>query len=169
MNDDDFHAFMAAAHPGLLRFGHVLTGSRPEAEELVQQALVKTYLRWHRLTAEQPVAYVRRVMVTTYTSWWRKRRREAALPEGFDVPAASNETRRYDERDAVLRHVMTLPARQRAVVVLRYYCDLSETEIAATLGCSVGTVKSQAARALRALRERVTDGRDLAPSKGALT
>ena len=153
MNDDEFRAFMADAQPGLLRFGHVLTGSRHEAEELVQQALVKTYVRWDRLTAEQPVAYVRRVMVTTYTSWWRVRRREAPMPDGYDIPAAA--TQEFSDRDAVMRFLLTLPARQRAVVVLRYYCDQSETEIASTLGCSVGTVKSQASRALNTLRGRL--------------
>ena len=154
-DDDSFEHFMAAALPGLLRFGHVLTGDRHRAEELVQSALVKTYRRWRSLRHDQPAAYVRRAMVNTYTSWWRSARREAAMPEGFDAPAPGGAD--VDDRDTVLRAMATLPARQRAVLVLRYYEDLSEAAIADTLGCSTGTVKSTASRGLRALRARLTD------------
>ena len=155
MNDETFEQFMAAALPGLLRFGHVLTGDRHRAEELVQSSLVKTYRRWGSLRHDQPTAYVRKAMVNTYTSWWRSARHEALLPAGFD--AADRDGSRYEERDAALRALATLPPRQRAVLVLRYYLDMSEAEIADTLGCSTGTVKSSASRGLRALRERLTD------------
>jgi RNA polymerase sigma-70 factor (sigma-E family) len=155
VNDESFEQFMAAALPGLLRFGHVLTGDRHRAEELVQSALVKTYRRWGSLRHDQPTAYVRRAMANTYTSWWRKSRHEAAMPLGFD--SAGHDSSSYDDRDAAVRALATLPPRQRAVLVLRYYLDLSEAEIADTLGCSTGTVKSSASRGLRSLRERLTD------------
>ena len=155
MSDDSFEQFMAAALPGLLRFGHVLTGDRHRAEELTQSALVKTYRRWGSLQHDQPTAYVRRAMANTYTSWWRSARREAVMPAGFDAPG--RDTPPYDERDAALRALATLPPRQRAVLVLRYYLDMSEIDIADALGCSTGTVKSSAARGLRSLRERLTD------------
>ena len=155
MNDESFEQFMAAALPGLLRFGHVLTGDPHRAEELVQSALVKTYRRWGSLRHDQPTAYVRKAMTNTYTSWWRSARHEAAMPAGFDATAPDGA--RYDERDAALRALAGLPPRQRAVLVLRYYLDMSEAEIADTLGCSTGTVKSSASRGLRSLRESLTD------------
>jgi RNA polymerase sigma-70 factor (sigma-E family) len=155
VNDESFEQFMAAALPGLLRFGHVLTGDRHRAEELVQSALVKTYRRWGSLRNDQPAAYVRRAMANTYTSWWRSARREAVMPAGFD--AAARDATSYDERDAALRALATLPPRQRAVLVLRYYLDMSEAEIADALGCSTGTVKSSASRGLHSLRERLTN------------
>jgi RNA polymerase sigma-70 factor (sigma-E family) len=155
VNEESFEQFMAAALPGLLRFGHVLTGDRHRAEELAQSALVKTYRRWGSLEHDQPVAYVRRAMANTYTSWWRSARHEAAMPPGFDAPGRDGTS--YDERDAALRALATLPPRQRAVLVLRYYLDMSEAEIADTLGCSTGTVKSSASRGLRTLRDRLTD------------
>jgi RNA polymerase sigma-70 factor (sigma-E family) len=154
-DDESFEQFMAAALPGLLRFGHVLTGDRHRAEELVQSALVKTYRRWRSLRHDQPAAYVRRAMVNTYTSWWRSARRESPMPEGFD--AAGPGAMDLDDRDLVLRALGTLPARQRAVLVLRYYEDLSEAAIADALGCSTGTVKSTASRGLRTLRARLAD------------
>lgn len=155
VDDASFEEFMAGALPGLLRFGYVLTGDRHRAEELAQAALVKTYRRWRHIRHDQPLAYVRTAMVNTYTSWWRRGRRETALPAEFDGPAADSGASGYAERDAALRALMTLPARQRAVLVLRYYADLSEADIAETLGCSTGTVKSQSARALRTLRGRL--------------
>ena len=146
-----FEDFMAASMPGLLRFGHVLCGDAHSAEELVQTALVKTYLRWGRIRHDHPVAYVRRTMVTTYTSWWRRRSRETPLTAELDVAVASD-SGAYDDRDLAVRALSTLPAKQRAVLVLRYYEGLSEAEIAAALRCSTGTVKSHTSRAMHALR-----------------
>jgi RNA polymerase sigma-70 factor (sigma-E family) len=162
-SDATFEDFMSAALPGLLRFGFVLTGNPHRAEELVQEALVKTYRRWRRLRLEQPHAYVRRAMVTTYTSWWRRGRRETALPPGFDEPAAGSDPDAYAERDAAVRALLTLPPRQRAVLVLRYYEDYSEADIAETMGCSTGTVKSQASRGLRALRTLLGEPDEASP------
>jgi RNA polymerase sigma-70 factor (sigma-E family) len=151
---EDFETFAATAMPALLRFGHVLTGDPLRAEELVQQALVSTWARWRRIQHDQPHAYVRRAMVHTHTSMWRRSRRESALPVGFDPP--DREGADLGERDRTLAALRLLPPRQRAVIVLRYYEDLSEADIAAVLGCSTGTVKSQASRALRTLRSHLT-------------
>ena len=153
--DDSFDAFMAAALPGLLRFGYVLTGDAHRGEDLAQAALVSTYRRWKKLRHDEPYAYVRRAMVNGHTSLWRRHRREAPLPAGFDAVAGGTEPSRYDNVDLVLRALRVLPARQRAVMILRYYDDLSEADIARTLGCSPGTVKSQASRALKALRREL--------------
>lgn len=146
---------MGAALPGLLRFGYVLTGDPHRGEELVQSALVTTYRRWKHLRHEEPHAYVRRAMINAHTSLWRRHRRETRLPDGFDLPAAGSGPAHYDEVDLVLRALRVLPPRQRAVMVLRYYDDLSEAEIAHALGCSPGTVKSQASRALKTLRREL--------------
>jgi RNA polymerase sigma-70 factor (sigma-E family) len=153
--EDNFAAFMGAALPGLLRFGYVLTGDPHRGEELVQAALVTTYRRWRHLRHEEPHAYVRRAMVNAHTSLWRRHRRETRLPEDFDLTSAGTGPAHYDDVDLVLRALRVLPPRQRAVMVLRYYDDLSEAEIADTLGCSPGTVKSQASRALRTLRREL--------------
>jgi RNA polymerase sigma-70 factor (sigma-E family) len=146
----DFEEFASAALPGLLRFGHVLTGDPLRAEELVQQALVSTWARWRHIEHDQPHAYVRRAMVHTHTSWWRRSRREAHLPAWFDT--AAPETGGLEERDRTLAALRQLPPRQRAVIVLRYYEDLSEVEIARVLGIAQGTVKSQASKGIAALR-----------------
>lgn len=150
----DFESFAAAAMPGLLRFGHMLTGDPLRAEELVQQALVNTWVRWRRIEQDQPHAYVRRAMVHIHTSWWRRSRRESDLPTGFDRAAPDGAD--LGDRDRTLTALRLLPPRQRAVIVLRYYEDLPEADIAQVLGCSTGTVKSQASRALRTLRSHLT-------------
>lgn len=142
-----FDAFARARLAELLRFGYALTGDQDMAADLVQDALVRTGLRWSRVRATDPEGYVRRVMVNTQISWWRRRRREqltASPPDiGYEPPTAD---------DSMWMLLADLPPRQRAVLVLRYYEDLSEVQIAAVLGCSVGTVKSQAARAIGKLR-----------------
>ena len=157
----DFEDFASAALPGLLRFGHVLTGDPLRAEELVQQALVSTWARWRKIEHDQPHAYVRRAMVHTHTSWWRRSWRETALPPGFDGAAPQDPD--LGERDRTMAALRQLPPRQRAVVVLRYYEDLSEAEIARVLGCSPGTVKSQASRALRTLSALLSPDLETSP------
>ena len=142
-----FDAFARARLAELLRFGYALTGDKDTAADLVQDALVQTGLRWSRLRSSDPEGYVRRVMVNTHISWWRRRRREqltASPPDvGYEPPS-------HD--DSMWALLATLPPRQRAVLVLRYYEDLSEVQIAAVLGCSVGSVKTQTSRALARLR-----------------
>ncbi len=146
---------MAASLPSLLRFGYVLTGDPHRGEELAQAALVTTYRRWRHLRHDEPHAYVRRAMANAHTSLWRRHHRETPLPDGFDLIGTGRGPAHYDDVDLVLRALRVLPQRQRAVIVLRYYDDLSEAEIAATLGCSPGTVKSQASRAMRTLRREL--------------
>ncbi len=143
---------MAGSLTSLLRFGYVLTGDRHRGEELVQTALVATYRRWRHVRADGPHAYVRRAMVNSHTSLWRRTRREAPMPEGYDTTSIIGLPSDYDEADSLLRAMRVLPPRQRAVIVLRYYDDLTEVETARVLSCSVGTVKSHASRALRSLR-----------------
>jgi RNA polymerase sigma-70 factor (sigma-E family) len=153
--EDTFAGFMAAALPGLLRFGYVLTGDQHRGEDLVQGALVSTYRKWKHMRREDPYAYVRRAMVNAHTSLWRRHRRETPLPDDFDQPGPGRGPAGYDDVDLVLRALRVLPPRQRALMVLRYYDDLNEAEIARALGCSPGTVKSQASRALRSLRREL--------------
>lgn len=147
-----FTDFVAARLPALLRLGHLLTGRPADAEDLVQTALVKTYGAWPRVQRQDaPEAYVRQVMLNTYRSWWRYRLSREVVSESIPERLTSDPS--TDERDAMWRALATLPKRQRAVLVLRYYEGLSEAETAAALGCAVGSVKSQASRGLARLRE----------------
>jgi RNA polymerase sigma-70 factor (sigma-E family) len=135
----------------LLRFAHVLTGDADRAADLVQDALERTLMAWPRiLRKDDPEAYVRRAIVNRHVSVWRRLRRERLVAETPDQP--------YDDaagRDADLWAALaTLPPRQRAVLVLRYYEDMSEADCAEVMGCSVGTVKSQAWKAIARLRAR---------------
>lgn len=154
-DEADFAAFVATRSAALLSFAHVLTGDRHDAEDVVQTALAATALGWHRLRSkDNPEGYVRRAIVTTHLN--RQRRRPWLERSTGEVPEPSDPGPRgaegLDERDAMWRVLATLPPRQRAVLVLRYYEDLSEADIANVLGCSRGTVKSQAAKALERLR-----------------
>lgn len=153
-DEDDFRTFVAGRSAALLWFAHLLTGDRTDAEDVVQTALARTVAGWHRLRrTDNPEGYVRRAIVTTHLNAVRRRpwreRPAAELPEPAAAPSAEEE---LDERDAMWRALATLPPRQRAVLVLRYYEDLSEADIAEVLGCSRGTVKSQAAKAMAHLR-----------------
>jgi RNA polymerase sigma-70 factor (sigma-E family) len=145
-----FDEFVATRSRALLRTAYLLTGEHALAEDLVQTALAKTWFAWGRIDGP-PEPYVRRVLVTTYATWWRRKwqgeRPTGSLPE---VPVDAGSA--VEDRDALWRALAALPRRQRAVVVLRYYEDLSEADTAAALGISKGTVKSQAAKALAALR-----------------
>jgi RNA polymerase sigma-70 factor (sigma-E family) len=157
-DEADFAAFVANRSTALLSFAHVLTGDRHDAEDVVQTALAATALGWHRVRRrDNPEGYVRRAIVTTHLNRQRRRpwreRPAAELPEPPDPRADGGG---FDERDAMWRMLATLPARQRAVLVLRYYEDLSESDIADVLGCSRGTVKSQAAKALERLRHSLS-------------
>ena len=126
--------------------------------DLVQTALTKVFLAWQRLgEIEAPEPYARKVLVNTATSWWRRRwHGERPTPTLPERPARDG-TLDFDERDLLWRHVTRLPARQRAVLVLRFYEDLSEAETARLLGVSTGTVKSQSSRALATLRQRLAE------------
>ncbi len=152
--DAEFTAYMTARQPSLLRTAYLLTGDRHTAEDLVQTALAKLYLSWDKVQRRELVdGYVRRILVNEHNSLWRRgwKRRETATDELPEVAAPDEPGSRDDE---LWRFVQSLPRKQRAAVVLRYYEELSEAETAAVLGVSVGTVKSQTSRALAALRER---------------
>lgn len=155
--DAEFAAYMAARQPSLLRTAYLLTGDRHTAEDLVQTAFAKLYLTWERVQRREHVdGYVRRILVNENNSLWRRawKRRETStdtLPDHQTVP----ETPDDGTRAALWEFVRSLPRKQRAVVVLRFYEDLTEAEVAEILGISVGTVKSQSSRALAALRSRV--------------
>jgi RNA polymerase sigma-70 factor (sigma-E family) len=147
-----FDGFVEARSGVLLRAAWLLTGEWQEAEDLLQTALAKAYLAWRRIEPGREEAYVRRVIFTTYATWWRRAWRgeqPVAVLEEREVRDLSGQV---ELRELVLVALGQLPRRQRATVVLRYYCDLSVDETADALGCSVGTVKSQAAKGLARLR-----------------
>jgi RNA polymerase sigma-70 factor (sigma-E family) len=153
--DEEFAAYMQARQPSLLRTAYLLTGDRHTAEDLVQTALAKLYLAWDKVQQRDSIdGYVRRILVNENNSLWRRgwKKREYATEELPD----RHLTDAYDEgqRAAVWAVVQSLPRKARAVVVLRYYEQLSEAETADALGISIGTVKSQTSRALATLRER---------------
>lgn len=151
---EGFDAFVRAQSRGLLRAGWLLTGDWTGAEDLVQASLAAVWQRWQEPDPlVTPVAYARRVMVTTFLRWRRRRwTREVPTAELPEHPAAADGAADADLRDALVRALQALPQRQRAVVVLRYFDDLTEAETAAALGCSVGSVKTHASRAMARLR-----------------
>jgi len=155
--DADFSAYMAARQPALLRTAYLLTGDRHTAEDLVQTALAKLYLSWDRVNSRESLdGYVRRILVNENNSLWRRPWKRSEVGTEFMPDHGLADT--YDEGQAraIWEVVSTLPRKQRAVIVLRYYEQLSEAEIAHTLGISTGTVKSQASRALATLRKHTT-------------
>lgn len=158
----DFDTFVGNRYPALVRFGYVLTGNRSSAEDLVQTALLGTYRRWDRLEDKvDPYAYVRAAMVNAHISWTRLlSSREQLFADPPDRPGTQDG--QDLERLQMWRHLLTLPAKMRAVLVLRYYEDLTEADSARVLGCSVGTVKSQTHRGLARL-ERVLNESKVPP------
>jgi RNA polymerase sigma-70 factor (sigma-E family) len=158
-DDADFRAFVEQRWGQLNRTAYLLTGDRGIAEDLVQAALEKAHRHWARiLRKDAPEVYVRRVMVNTALSW-RRRRRVAEVPllAGDESRGATDDPYgRADTRYEVLAALRRLPPRTRAVLVLRYFEDLSEAEIARALRCSPGSVKSQASRGLARLRAELT-------------
>ena len=170
-DDASFEEFAAGSSAHLFTLARLLTGGhRAEAEDLLQSAYERTYRHWKRVRQrEDPERYVRQALVNASVDRWRRLKRQPGEPMRFpggDPPVADRATEIAD-RDLLLRGLATLPPRQRAVLVLRYFEDLTEAQTAAALGCSVGTVKSQASRALARLRE-VTGERDApVPNAGA--
>jgi RNA polymerase sigma-70 factor (sigma-E family) len=149
-----FAEFVTREQGGLLRLAYLLAGDRGHAEDLVQTALMKTYRHWNRITQRgEPGAYVRRVLVTTHTSW---RRRAVHREQTMEMPpevAAPERSSRADDAGLLQAALRSLPARMRATLVLRYFEDLSEQQTARLLGCSVSTVSTQTARGLARLRQ----------------
>jgi RNA polymerase sigma-70 factor (sigma-E family) len=152
-----FTSYVRAKGPLLLRTARSLIANPCDAEDLLQTALVKTYLAWDRIDDHGALdGYVRRTLVNTRTSQWRKRRVDEYATDELPEPSAEScpdAAEQQAQRDAMLRAMSRLPARQRAMVVLRYYEDMSEVQTAEVLGVSVGTVKSAVSRALGKLRE----------------
>jgi RNA polymerase sigma-70 factor (sigma-E family) len=154
-SDEEFDAFLAGRAVSLARMAYLLTGDHGQAEDLLQSALLKTYRHWGRVSKyDAPTAFVRRVMINELVSRRRRWREQpvASLPDR-PAQAARDDIAQADTRDELWRAIGGLPSRTRAVLVLRYWEDLSEADTAAALGCSVGTVKSQASRGLARLRE----------------
>jgi RNA polymerase sigma-70 factor (sigma-E family) len=154
-----FRAFVETNGATLLHAARLLTGDHHRGEDLVQTALTKVYLKWGRIDA--PLPYARKALVNAHIDqsrrkWWGERPTEF-LPEVVEADTAGSTTA-SDSRDELRRMLNGLPSRDRAVIVLRYYCDLSEADTAATLGLPVGTVKSSCARALARLRVEATSG-----------
>ncbi len=150
-----FDEYVAARGADLLRTAYLLTGDHHRAEDLVQTALSKVWPRWDHVVAAEatsPHAYVRRVMLTTYIAWWRRRWTGEQPTEHLPDHGGRDESEVVALRRDLLLALAALPRGQRAVVVLRYFEDLTEVQTAEVLGCSVGTVKSQASKALAKLR-----------------
>lgn len=152
-DDTEFCEYVAARGRALLHTAYLLTGNRADAEDLVQAALAKTYQAWHRIEDRRALdGYVRRAIVNTHISQWRRRRLDEFPTDMIpDLPVA-DPAQEADENDRVRRAVERLPQRMRAAVVLRYFADLTEAEVAAVLGISQGTVKSTVSRAVAKLR-----------------
>jgi RNA polymerase sigma-70 factor (sigma-E family) len=161
-DEADFTAFVSATSRRLLRTAYLLTGDAETAQDLLQTALERAYRRWGLIgRTELPEAYVRRVIVNAATDRRRagRRVRTVELDESHLPALAGTAEEALAARDALSGYIRKLPAGQRAILVLRYFDDLTEAETARTLGCSVGTVKSQHARAIARLRELMPDRR----------
>jgi RNA polymerase sigma-70 factor (sigma-E family) len=156
-----FEEFARASLPALLRFSTVLTNDRALGEDLVQDVMLRAHGRWaHIGSVDDPDRYVRRMIVNEFISWRRKWSRivpRSDITQLADWPDASDPAVTLAERSALARDIGRLPRKQRAVIVLRYYEDLADDEIAGILGCSPSTVRVHAMRGLRALRVRLTN------------
>ena len=168
-DEDHFTAFVAANSATLFRTAYLMTGDYHRAEDLVQTTLVRVYQRWSRVEVmDRPVAYARKVLVNQSTSWWRRR-------SAHESPTLLRDERSWDgrleglaEHERVWAAVLSLPPRQRAVTVLKYYEDLSEAEIAATLDMAPGTVKSHGHAAARRLAVLLAEPSALVAEPAAL-
>ena len=152
--DAEFESFVRSAWPTLRQAAFALAGNRADAEDLLQAVLTRTYARWHVVGRDDPVAYVRRALLNAYVDTWRRRRvlREVPTEVVPERATREDELARADDRVDLVGLLASLSARERSMVVMRHYLDLSEQDVADALGCSVGTVKSTCSRALRRLR-----------------
>jgi RNA polymerase sigma-70 factor (sigma-E family) len=155
-DDRGFREYVTSRSRSLLRTAYVLTGNRADAEDLVQAALAKTFLAWDRIEDSGALdGYVRKAMVNTHISWWRRRRLDEyptdEVPDRAVVDDAGD-AGDSDLQDTLRRAIDRLPQRMRAAVMLRYYEDMTEAEVADALGVSLGTVKSTVSRAVAKLR-----------------
>jgi RNA polymerase sigma-70 factor (sigma-E family) len=148
-----FADFVGARGQALQRTAYLLTGDWALAEDLLQTSLARIYPRWERILRDDPEAYVRKVLVNTWSSWWRRKWRAEVPTETLIDSAGADPYADADRRRAVVAALATLPPKQRATVVLRFHEDMSEAQVAEVLGVSTGTVKSQTAKALAKLRD----------------
>lgn len=150
---NSFRDYVMSRSPSLLRAAYLLTGNRADAEDLVQAALAKTYQAWDRIEDRAALdGYVRRAMINTHISWWRRRKFEEYPTDELPDQPVADHAGRSDLQDSLRSAVERLPQRMRAAVVLRYYEDMTEAEVADVLGVSLGTVKSTVSRAVAKLR-----------------
>jgi RNA polymerase sigma-70 factor (sigma-E family) len=168
--DDGFQSFVIGRWPRLMRTAFLLTGEQHAAEDLVQSTLEQTFVAWRKVgSADDPEAYVRRVMINAHARKHRRRLKEFLAPKDDsglvrEVADTGDRIAQAEDRSALLQALAQLPPRQREAVVLRYWEDLTETQTAQAMGCSVGAVKSNAAkgiaklRAIPGLAEMVTHG-----------
>ncbi|AKJ13508.1 RNA polymerase sigma24 factor [Streptomyces incarnatus] len=168
--NEEFQSFMIGRWPRLMRTAFLLTGEQHAAEDLVQSTLERVYVSWRKVgAADDPEAYVRRVMINLHARKHRRRLKEFLAPKDdsglvHEIADTGDRIAQADDRGALLKALAQLPVRQREAVVLRYWEDLTETQAAEAMGCSVGTVKSNAARGIAKLRaipglaETVTHG-----------
>lgn len=154
-DDGSFEQFAQRALPRLLRTAWLLTGDPARAEDAVQESLVRLYVVWPKVRGDEPDAYVHRILRNHLVSTWRRNRRMLVVEEVHDHP--THESNASTERLDLVQALRQLPEREREVVVLRYYADLSERAVADLLGVSIGTVKSSASRGLARLRAVIVD------------
>jgi RNA polymerase sigma-70 factor (sigma-E family) len=158
--DDSFDDFVVNRGPALLRFAYLLTGDRHRAEDLVQEVLARVHQRWDRIErVDGAEFYVRTALVRQNISWWRRRssRSEQPVAQVPDTTTAGDGEQEIAARDEMWELLATLPRKQRAVLVLRFYEDLPDDRIAALLGCSPVSVRVQVSRALARLRATLAD------------
>jgi RNA polymerase sigma-70 factor (sigma-E family) len=152
-DEPGFRDYVTTRSAALLRMAYLLTRNQADAEDLVQAALAKTYRAWDRIEDRNALdGYVRRAMVNTHISWWRRRRVEEYPTDDIPDRAVTDHPGDSELSDAVRRALDRLPSRMRAAVVLRYFEDMTEAEVAQALGISQGTVKSTVSRAVAKLR-----------------
>ncbi|GII77638.1 RNA polymerase sigma factor [Sphaerisporangium rufum] len=162
--DEEFREYVVTRGPALLRVAHQLTGQPADAEDLLQAALAKTYLAWDRVQDRASLdGYVRRAMVNINISWWRRRRLEEYPAEELPETPVGDGPAPAEIHELLEQALDRLPVRQRTAIVLRYYEDMSEGEIARTLGISIGTVKSTVSRGMAKLRGDLVVVRPCAP------
>ncbi|RJL35477.1 SigE family RNA polymerase sigma factor [Bailinhaonella thermotolerans] len=155
--DEEFHGFVMSRWPRLMRTAFLLTGERHAAEDLVQSSLERAYVSWRRVSAAgDPDAYVRRILINAHARRHRRKLKEYLRArdevQEWDEPERDDRMAQAEDRSMLLRALARLPARQREAVVLRYWEDLTETQAAEAMGCSVGAVKSNTAKGIAKLR-----------------
>lgn len=162
--DVEFDEFAREQLPGLIRFAAALTGERQQAQDLAQETLVRAYLKWHRVSStDRPELYLRRMLVNGYRSWRRRWYQRVVQPSQQPEPpdglatAVADPAGRIADRDRLAGLLAGLGRQQRAAIVLRFYEDLDDTEIANVLGCAPATVRGYISRGLATLRIRVRD------------